>query len=113
MAPAVGKLSVVLIQLHGGVPGRCHDDVGASKDLTGSLVVSAALHNQSVDVLQGCEAAVGLQIHPQWGALKGRVPAFVCAVQVPADILADSNVSLILLCRHSMIEHVYVSFSRC
>ena len=85
MAPAVCKLSVVFVQLHSGVPRPCHDYVRAGKDLAGGLVVSAALHNQLVDIVLRCEAAVRVQAHPQRGALEGWGPALVGAMQVPAS----------------------------
>ena len=84
MAPAIGQLPVVLVQLHRGVPGARHDDVRASKDLAGRLVVRAALHEERIDVIPRRQGAVGVQVHPQRGALERRGPALVRAVQVPA-----------------------------
>lgn len=80
MAPAVCKLSMILIELHSGIPGSGHDYVRAGKHLTGCLVVSAALYNQLIDVVLCCQAAVWVQAHAQRGALKGWGPALVGAM---------------------------------
>lgn len=84
MAPPVSQFSVVLIQLHSGVPGLSHDDVAVCKDLPRNLVVSAALRQQLIHVILCHQCAVLLQCDIERGALKGRRPSFVCTVQVSA-----------------------------
>ena len=98
MAPPVSQLSVVLIQLHSGVPGLSHDDVAARKDLPRSLVVSAALRQQLVHVIVCHQRAVLLQCDIERGTLEGRRPSLVCTVQVPAP---TDRLSLICACNLS------------
>ena len=84
VAPPVSQFSVVLIQLHSGVPGLSHDDAAACKDLPRSPVVSAALRQQLIHVILCHQRAVLLQCDVERGAFEGRRPSLVCTVQVSA-----------------------------